>query len=144
MEKFNSSFKGYNVREVNQFVDETAREYASMLEKLKSKDAEIINLKLELEKYKNLYENASKATLASTETSSQITQMAKNEARMIIEDAKRNASRIVNEALLEAEKTEVRAEQLRRNMVVFKRRMRAIIQTQMQTVDDIEEVKLDD
>ncbi len=144
MERFSSSLNGYNVKEVNDFVDTTAREYASMLDKLKSKDAEIFKLENELKKYKNMYENMNRATLASTETSNTITQMSRNEARMIIEDAKRNASRIVNEALLEAERIEMRAEQVRRNMVVFKRRMRAIIQTQIQTIEDIEDVKLDD
>lgn len=143
MEKFNSSLKGYNVREVNRFVDEMTREYASMLEKLKSKDAEIISLKTELEKYKRMQESLNRATIATTDTNSQITQMARNEARSIIDDAKRNASRIVNEALLEAERIEMRAEQVRRNMVVFKRRMRTIIQSQMQTIEDIEDVKLD-
>ena len=143
MEKFNSSLKGYNVREVNRFVDEMTSEYASMLEKLKSKDAEIISLKTEIEKYKNIQNNFSRATLATTDVNSQITQMARNEARNIIDDAKRNASRIVNEALLEAERIEMRAEQVRRSMVVFKRRMRTIIQSQMQTIEDIEDVKLD-
>ena len=39
----------------------------------------------------------------------------------IIEDAKKNASRIVNEALLRAEKIEIRTETLERNMKIFKK-----------------------
>lgn len=144
MEKFNSSFKGYNVKEVNDFVDEMTREYSTMLEKLKSKDIKIQELESELKKYKESYDNINRATLASTETSNQITQMARCEARNIIEDAKRNASKIVNDALIDAERTEMKAEQLRRNMIVFKRRMKAIVQSQMQTIEDIEEVRLDD
>ena len=144
MEKFNSSFKGYNVKEVNNFVDEMTREYSTMLEKLKSKDIKIQELESELKKYKDSYDNINRATLTSTETSNQITQMARYEARNIIEDAKRNASRIVNDALIDAERTEMKAEQLRRNMIVFKRRMKAIVQSQMQTIEDIEEVRLDD
>lgn len=144
MEKFNSSFKGYNVKEVNDFVDEMTREYSTMLEKLKSKDIKIQELESELKKYKESYDNINRATLASTETSNQITQMARYEARNIIEDAKRNASKIVNDALIDAERTEMKAEQLRRNMIVFKRRMKAIVQSQMQTIEDIEEVRLDD
>lgn len=144
MEKFNSSFRGYNIKEVNKFVDEMTREYTSMLDKLKKKDEEIQSLNLELKKYKDMENSIGRASIASSETNSQITQMARNEAKMIIDDAKRNASRIVNDALLDAERTEMRAEQLRRNMVVFKRRLRAIVQTGMQTVEDIDELKLDD
>lgn len=143
MERFSSSLKGYNIEEVNRFVDKTVEEYRNMLEKLKEKDTEINNLKNELERYKSKEYNLNNMTYASIDTSSQITQMARQEAKMIIDDAKRNASRIVNDALLDAERTEMKAEQLRRNMVVFKRRMRTVIQSQMQTIDDIEEIKLD-
>ena len=74
----------------------------------------------------------------------EISRLAKQEARMIIDDAKKNASRIVNDALLEAEKIELKAETLRRNMVVFKRRMRTIVKSQLETIEDIEDVKLED
>lgn len=141
MEKFNSSLKGYNIQEVNAFVDRTTSEYSQMLTKLKSKDQEIIALQRELEKLKN---TNNKQVSSFAELSSQITNMARNEAKMIIDDAKKNASRIVNDALLDAERIEMRAEQLRRNMVVFKRKLRTVIQSQLQTVEDIEEIKLDE
>lgn len=143
MEKFNSSLKGYNIKEVNDFVDKTAKEYASMLEKLKTRDQEILNLKSEIEKLKEKANNYTKFN-SYAEVSSQITNMARTEAKMIIDDAKKNASRIVNDALLDAERIEMRAEQLRRNMVVFKRKLRTVIQSQLQTVEDIEEIKLDE
>ena len=143
MERFSSSIKGYNVNEVNKFVDDTLKEYTSMLEKLKSKDAEIISLKQELEKYKTL-SNMTETINMTYDTSNQIKELARNEARTIIDDAKKNASRIVNDALLEAEKIEMKADSLRRNMTVFKRRLRSALQTQLQTVEDIEEIKLED
>ena len=59
---------------------------------------------------------------------------------MILEDAKNNANRIVNEALLRSEKVEYEASQLKRNINVFKRRLSDIIQSQLDMVDDIEKV----
>lgn len=143
MEKFKSSIRGYNINEVNKFVDDTLKEYTTMLEKLKRKDAEIISLKQELDKYKSL--TSMTETINMTyDTSNQIKEMARTEARNIIDDAKKNASRIVNDALLEAERVEMKADNLRRNMTVFKRRLRSALQTQLQTVEDIEKIKLDD
>lgn len=142
MEKFNSSFKGYNIDEVNRFVDEMTREYGSIIDKLRSKDAEIERLK---EKVARLESDANKNSIGNIYgANEEITRLAKYEARSIIDDAKKNASRIVNDALLEAEKVEVKAETLRRNMVVFKRRMRTIVKSQLETIDDIEEIKLDE
>ena len=61
---------------------------------------------------------------------------------IIMEDAKKNASRIVNEALLRAEKTEMETAMLRKNINVFKRKLKDIIESQLEIVDDIEKVEL--
>lgn len=143
MERFNSSFRGYDVKEVNRFVDETLKEYSAMLDKLRSKDAEINALENELAKFKSIKDMTDEIS-RSYESSNRIREVANEEARTIIEDAKKNASRIVNDALLEAERIEMHAEQLKRNMVVFKRRLRSALQTQLQTIEDIEEIKLDE
>ncbi len=142
MERFNSSFKGYNIKEVNKFVDDMTREYGAIIDKLKNKDIEIQKLKNENE---NLRNQISKNSIGSIyNTNEEITKLAKMEAKTIIDDAKKNASRIVNDALLEAEKIEVRAENLRRNMVTFKRRMKTVVKSQLETIEDIEEIKLDE
>ena len=142
MERFNSSFKGYNIHEVNRFVDDMTREYSSVIEKLKFKDSEIERLKSEIKELKDKLEKNSVVSLYNA--NEEMTRISRNEARMIIDDAKKNASRIVNDALLEAEKIEVKAENIRRNMVVFKRRMRTIVKSQLDTIEDIEEIKLDE
>lgn len=144
MERFNTSIKGYNVNEVNKFVDETLKEYESMLSKLKMRDAEIDSLKDEIEKLKLFGYNRSDNVALSYEENQKYKEMAREEAKEIVENAKKNASRIVNDALLEAEKQEMRAEQLRRNMTVFKRKLRAQLQVQLQNVDDLEDIKLDE
>lgn len=142
MERFSSSLKGYNIDEVNRFVDEMTKEYGAIIDKLRAKDAEIERLKGEIKKLETKARNDNLGNIYSS--SEEISRLAKYEARTIIDDAKKNASRIVNDALLEAEKIELKAETLRRNMVVFKRRMRTIVKSQLETIDDIEEVKLDD
>ncbi|MCI8498674.1 MAG: septum formation initiator [Bacilli bacterium] len=142
MERFNSSFKGYNIDEVNKFVDDMTREYGAIIDKLRKKDLEIDRLKRENSDLQRKVDSNSIGSIYNA--SEEISRMAKYEAKTIIEDAKKNASRIVNEALLEAEKIEIKAENLRRNMVVFKRRMRTVVKSQLETIDDIEEIKLDE
>ena len=81
-----------------------------------------------------------KAIIMAQKTSEQIKVSAIKESETLIDDAKTNASRIVNEALLRAEKTEMEANMLRRNINVFKRRLKDIIQSQMDAINDIEKV----
>jgi len=142
MERFNSSLNGYNIEEVNKFVDDMTREYGAIIDKLRKKDLEIDRLKRENSDLQRKVDSNSIGSIYNA--SEEISRMAKYEAKTIIEDAKKNASRIVNEALLEAEKIEIKAENLRRNMVVFKRRMRTVVKSQLETIDDIEEIKLDE
>ena len=64
------------------------------------------------------------------------------ERDIIVSDAKKNANRIVNEALLKAEEIEKETDNLRRNLIVFKRRLRENLETQLELVDDIEKIDI--
>ena len=63
------------------------------------------------------------------------------EAKIIVEDAKRNASRIVNDALIRSEKIEIKADTLERNIRIFKKKLKLIVEQQLSVVDEIEELK---
>ena len=83
-----------------------------------------------------------KAILVAEDASNQIKRMARDESSRLIDDAKKNASRIVNNALLEAEKTQRETEQLRRNIITFKRRLKTILENQLDLIDDIDHIEL--
>lgn len=139
MRKFSSSFNGYSKIEVNSFVNEVTNEYERMLEKLKKQDLEIENLKNELEKYKNMESTLNRAIMVAEDASNQIKKVARDEARGVVDDARRNASRIVNDALLKADKIEQDAENLKRRVVVFKRRLKSVAEEEIAFVESIDE-----
>lgn len=139
MKKFNTSLNGYNKGEVNQFVASVAKEYESMLNKLKEQDNEIEKLKKSLDKYQNLENTLNKTILIAEDTSNQIKRMARDESKGIVEEAKRNASRIVNDALLKYQEIEKNAEELERRVIAFKRKFRQAIETEIEVIDEIAE-----
>ena len=151
MEKFNRVLRGYDPDEVNNFLDYVIAEVEKMVSEIKAKDEEIVSLKAELVKqdslksklanYERLEDTMNKAIFMAQKTSEQMKVNAHNEAQLIMDDAKKNASRIVNEALLRAEKTEMEANMLRRNINVFKRRIKAIIEEQLESVEEIDKVE---
>ena len=142
MEKFSTSLRGYNKEEVNKFVDDCIVKVDNMLNQLQQKDLEIETLKHDLVQYKNMEATFNKAILVAEDASNQIKRMARDESSRLIDDAKKNASRIVNNALLEAEKTQRETEQLRRNIITFKRRLKTILENQLDLVDDIDHIEL--
>ena len=140
LRKFNNSFPGYNKFEVNSFVSNVTTEYESMLNNLKSRDQEIENLKKELEHYKSIERTLNRAILIAEESSQSIKKTAFDESKIIIDDAKKNASRIINNALIKAEKVELETEKLKRQVAIYKKRYKNILEEQL---DEIERLELD-
>ena len=75
--------------------------------------------------------------------SDNIRRMAEEESDMIVTNAKHNASRIVNEALLRAEKIEQNSDMLERNIRIFKRKLKSIVEQQLAVVEEIEVLELE-
>lgn len=140
MKQFNTTKNGYDKTEVNAFVEEVTREYESVLDKLKAREIEVRALKDRLEYYKTLESTLNTAVLVAEDSSNQIKKIAKEEAKLIIDQAKKNASHIINDALIKAEKTELEADQLRRSLKIYKSRIKATIEEQLTMVDDVDNI----
>ncbi len=152
MEKFSRVLRGYDPDEVNSFLDKVIAKVEAMIKEIEDKDKQIASYK-ELEEenkklndkvahFARMEDNLKRAILMSEKTSEQIKLTAYQERDIIVSDAKKNANRIVNEALLKAEEIEKETDNLRRNLIVFKRRLRENLETQLELVDDIEKIDI--
>ncbi|MBR2246363.1 MAG: DivIVA domain-containing protein [Bacilli bacterium] len=143
MKKFSYEDNGYNRSEVNQFISDVIKQTEGIIKKCRVQSEEIEKVRKELSHYKSLEENLKTAIIKAEETGDNIKRMAREERELIVKDAKNNASRIVNEALLRAEKIENQADTLERNMKIFKRKLKVIMEQQMAVVEEIEVLELD-
>ena len=144
MEKFSYEANGYNRNEVNQFVSDVIRETEGIITRVRKQNTEIEELKKELQHYREIEDSLKNAMIKAEETGDNIKRMAREESTMIVTDAKHNASRIVNEALLRAERIETKADTLERNMRIFKKKLKAIMEQQMAVVEEIEILELEE
>ena len=153
------TFKNYTPEQIDQFLDQIIKQVERMIEDNKAKNKELAlkdekikeltealeasaPLREKLAQYERMESTLNKAVVMAQRTSEQITASAHRESQIIIDDAKRNANRIVNESLLKAEKAEMEADMLKRNIAIFKRKLRGLIEAQLEMVDDIEKVEL--
>lgn len=143
MKKFDRSFNGYNVEQVNSFVDDVISRVEDMITKMKNKDLEIDRLTKELEHYKNMDETLNRAVVMAEEAASKYKSNSIAESDLIITEAKKNANRIINDALLKAESLENDAARLRRNIITYKRRIKSLIEEQSSIIDDLDKVDID-
>ena len=143
MKRFTIENNGYNIEEVNRFIDIVIKR----LEKLNSDNAlmqmKISSLEEELQKSKKEEINLSEAILAAQKTADRIKELAREESNMIVEQARNNAKSIVHEALLTAEKTNNEAMILRKNITVYKNRVKNIIKSQLEIADELDKYDLD-
>ena len=137
--RFSTSIQGYKKEEVNDFVKEVTTEYESMLKKLKNSCEIIESLQKELKHYKDIESTLNRAILVAEESTSNIKKAAYDESKVIMEDARRNATKVINNALSKAERIESEAETLRRKVVVYKRRFRSLVEDQLDEIDQFDE-----
>lgn len=144
MDKFSIEANGYSQSEVNKFIDDVITNTESMIKRVKSQQIEINNLKEEIVKYKKMEDTLKGSMYKAEEASTNIRKQAMDEGKIIVEEARRNASRIVNDALLRAEKIELKADTLERNARIFKKKLKLVIEQQLAVVDEIEILDLND
>ena len=145
MKRFSIVERGYDINEVNRFIDIVI----GRLEKLNAENASYINKIDELndkkkkEKSTNVdTQKLEKALLTIQNISDSIKENAENEANMIIEEARNNANSIVHEALISAEKTEQTRLLLEKNIKVYKERIKSLTEAQLTLIDDLDKEKL--
>lgn len=142
MNKFTLEENGYSRTEVNKFVDAAIRNMESYIRKLKKSEEYIEKLEAELKVYRNI-DAALKETLKTAQISANnLKSNALEEASLIVDEARNNASRIVNDALIRTEKVEVRKERLEQNIKVLKRKLKMVLEQQQSVIDDLDEIEI--
>ena len=123
MKKFSYEANGYNREEVNECLEELYEKTDDIVEKYKEQGKELRKLQKEINHYKDLQEDESKE---------------------IIKNAKQDASAIINDALIRAEGIETQRQILERNMEIFKKKLKLIMEQQNTIVEKIDELEIED
>lgn len=144
MKKFSREFNGYNKAEVNDFLNNVIRQTEVILKKIENQKQEIDELKKQIIHYQDIERSLNLALNNAQSVGDNIRRIASEESKLIIEDAKRNASRIVNDALIRNERIELKTQQAERNLRVFKNRLRSIVEQQLEVVEEIETLEVEE
>ncbi len=142
MKRFSVVENGYDIDEVNRFIDIVI----GRLEKLNAENAayvaKIDKLNLKIQESRPSDDKLEKAILAVQETADRIKEVSREEARIIVEEAKNNANAIVHEALIKAEKIEHDSMILEKNVNVYKERIKSLLDAQLKMVEDLDKIEI--
>ena len=101
---------------------------------------EIMNLKNQLNYYKTIEATLNNSMNMIRSTGEQIKNNALKEREVILVDAKNNASRILNDALIKAEKISMESDKVKKDVVIYKNKVRSLIECQLDIIDDIDKI----
>lgn len=140
MKKFDTVFRGYDKVQVQKCLDEIISCYQALLEKSKKTEAENKKLVEQNAYYERIESTLNRAIFTAESAGDQIKSSARKEAQDMISEARRNANRIINDALLKAERAQEQADTLKRNTNVLKRRLKQIIENQLEVIEEMDKV----
>ena len=142
MKRFSVVENGYDIDEVNRFIDIVI----GRLEKLNAENAayvaKIDKLNLKIQEINPDDNKLEKAILAVQETADRMKEISREEARIIVEEAKNNANSIVHEALVKAERIEHDSMVLEKNMKAYKERIKSLLEAQLRIAEDLDKIEL--
>jgi cell division initiation protein len=133
--EFERSFRGYDIEDVDEFLDRVAKDIEGLMrENMELKDQ--INQLLEKNKnYQKLEETMHNAIVVAQETAEEVKHSAKREADLIIREAESEAKRIIDEARIRSGKIMSEQEDLFKQAQIFKMRFRSFVEAQLATLE---------
>lgn len=144
MNNFDTVFRGYDKEQVKAYLDKVIVEYERLLNDKKETDKRLNELSEKLNSYENLESTLNRALFNAENAGDEIKKMARKEAESLINEARRNANRIINDALIKAEKAGDDADRLKRNTERLKRRLKGIIEGQLEVIDEMDNLDFKD
>ena len=137
---FSSSLRGYNKREVDEFLDQIMIDYQALLDQ----NAKMLERVHVLQKQVAEAKDPARMTKDAKRLMNDISASAEQKAEVIIKNAKHDAENIVRSAKDSTSQADEDAERLRRKVEKFKLRFKQMLEEEIDKIDDNSEDLLDD
>ncbi len=126
-QQFKVRFRGFDVREVDRFLEQAADALSDLQERVKRQEEEIRRLRLEKQGYKEREETFKRAMLNSQKVLEQMKENARKSAEIIIADAEVKAEKILNRAHGRLSQLHEDIAELKRQRIQIEVQIRAVL-----------------
>lgn len=137
--EFRKGFRGYSEIEVDEFLDQVVKDFEELLRDNAGLKARLEDLDAKVSQYKSIEETLNNTLVVAQQTAEDVKTSAQHEASLIIEKAEAEATRIIEEGQAEARAAVMEYENYKRQMQVFKARMKSIIKSYSDLLDGVEQ-----
>lgn len=128
---------GYNVNEVDDFLDELTASYEKLYKENAELKANAEELNNDVGQYKNIETTLQSTLVMAQKTADEIQSVAKKQAEQIVKDAETKAKQSVDELNLQITMKQKELEDLKRQFDVYKAKMESLLISQLELIKDI-------
>ena len=130
------SLKGYNVDEVDDFLDELTIAYEKLYKENTELKEAVESSKKDLEHYRKVEHTLQNTLVMAQTTAEDIKSMAQKQAEQIIRDAQANARRSVDDLNQQEYEVTKKIEEMKKQFEVYKAKMEALLISQLEMLQD--------
>jgi cell division initiation protein len=129
-QEFEKSMRGYNVEEVQAFLDKLSTDIEELLNENEQLQNEVENLKREIDGFHKVEQKLQEKLLQTEETSTQVIESARKQSATIIKEAEVKASQLIQNAEEKANQLQNAVMTLREEKDLIIARLKAIVGSQ--------------
>lgn len=135
--KFPKSIKGYNVDDVDDFLDELTVEYEKLYKENAEYKEQVASMKKDLEHFRSVEHTLQNTLVMAQTTAEDIKKIATQQAEQIIKDAQTNAKATVDDLNRQEFELRVKMEETKKQFDIYKAKMEALLISQLELLKDI-------
>ena len=128
---------GYNVEEVDDFLDELTIDYTKNYKEVTELRAKVEELNNSLVQYKTIESTLQNTLVMAQSTAEEVKNVAKQKADQIIEEAKVNAQKQVDELNNEIIQKQKELDDVKKQFDIYKAKMESLLISQLELIKDI-------
>ena len=128
---------GYNVEEVDDFLDELTIDYSKNYKEVTELRAKVEELNNSLVQYKTIESTLQNTLVMAQSTAEEVKNVAKQKADQIIEEAKANAQKQVDELNNEIIMKEKELDDVKKQFDIYKAKMESLLISQLELLKEV-------
>lgn len=136
--EFKKGFRGYDMDEVDEFLEEVAESYETLYKENSSTKEKISLMEENLNHYRKMEETIQNTLLLAQNAADQSKKSAQQESELIIRNANENSKKLLDKAHNDVVKINDEYEKLKNEFIMFKNKFKNFMQSQIEMFEDME------
>ncbi len=143
--EFSTKLRGYNIDEVNDFLDQVIKDYQMVLQENKDLQSKLDESEDKLKYFNDLKSSLNQSILVAQEAADKVKENSKKEAEITNREAQKQASdtinaasekanRLLDESAKRAKRLAVETDDLKKNTRVFRQRLQVMLESQLEVI----------